>query len=197
MQNSHDLKRNQKGSSTVKVFRNSFIKELKFIYWAEKLLIKFLARAERAASTSYAKACLKGHKGATSEQIKRLERIFMLLNEKPAGKTCSEIKSLVNEAHQILKATEENTLSRDLGLLAIIQKMEHLEIIKYNSLINLANELGIFEIVLLLEKSIEEEFEAKEMFAAIAEDTLNDEKFQIRVSETSEEDDEFEHLEAV
>lgn len=167
------------------------------MYWSEKVLMKFLARAERAASTAYAKACFKGHRAATSEQVKRLQHIFMIFDVKPSGKTSPEFEGLVSEGLQILKATEKNSLSRDLGLLQIIQKVEHLEVKKYNSLINLANDLGNFEIIVYLEKTISEEQEAEETFAAIMEDTLNDEKFKINVIENVDEEEELEHLEAV
>lgn len=195
MQHSNSVNKKERASSYMKFFRASFVKEVRAMYWSEKYLIKFLARAERAASTGYAKACFKGHKAATSEQIKRLQQIFVMLDIKPSGKTCPEVEGLVKEVLQILKSTDKNSLSRDMGLLTTIQKIEHLEIKKYNNLINIANDLGDYDIIVLLEKTIHEEQEAGETFAAIMEDTLNDERFKIKMIETDEE--ELEHLEAV
>jgi len=197
MQNLNAIKITEEQKFPANFFRPTFAKELRCMYWSEKKLIGFLSKAERAASTKYLKACFKGHKLATLEQIKRIEQIFEIIDEKPFGRTCHEISALIHEGQQILKATEKNTLSRDMGLITLTQKIEHLEAKKYDSLINLGNELGSFKIIFLLEATLIEEQEAEEAFGAVLEDTLDDEKFKIKLPDNFDKEEEIEHLQAV
>ena len=192
------IPKEKKGNKySAQLFKELFIKELKYMYSAEKQALKFLQRAQKAASTRYLKACFKGHSEASLEQVRRIEKAFDLLNEKRTARSCSELNDLVKEAIQTIKLTKKNTLSRDLGLIALAQKIEQFEIKKYNSLINLANELGEIELNNLLEETLLEEQEAGEAFNAVMQDTQIDEMFKTDLIVDEGPEEESEILEAV
>jgi len=177
MQKLNPIRVKNMSSPELKYFKELFVRELKLMYWSEKQQLKVLHRLAKASSTKYLKACFNGHLRATRSHVNRLEKIFFLLNENNVSKRCTEIDALISEAAAVTKNTARKTLLRDLALIELAKKMESLEFVKYNRLINSSNELGNFEVTLLLEETLIEEQEAKETFEAVMEDTLMDEMF--------------------
>ncbi len=184
-------------SSGTYSFEREFIKELKSMYWCEKQVSVLLRKMQRATSTLYLKASFKGHYNATQEHIARIEKIFNLLSKNKSSAKCAELESFILEVKAAINTTEKRTLDRELALIAVSQKIEEFEIRKYNRLISLANELGNFKCILLLEQTLIEEQEAEETFAAVMEDTLRDELFIHVNLNAEEEEEEQEELEAV
>ena len=169
------------------ILRKLFINELKTIYWVEKQMLKLLPRLTKAATTGYLKAGFKGHLYATEEHVKRLEKVFKLLNEQKAAKKCELINSIVLEAKKNIKITQNKTLARELELLSVAQKIERYETKAYRKLIRFANIFGHPETELILAETLIEEIEAEEAFIAIEEDTLNDDLFKVQEEITEDE----------
>ena len=188
----YPVKENEEYSAST--FDQLFVDALMCMFWAEKQQLVLLRRAEKAASTKYLKASFKGHLLATVNQVNRISEMFKLIDRKPRSRKCYEMEALTIEIRAVIKATEKNTLSRDMGLILLAKKIEHLEIKKYNKLINIANDLGNFSLVNLLDECLVEEQEAEETFSAVMEDTQRDEMFKI---DGQEENAEEEILEAV
>jgi len=150
-----------------------FKDELKDIYWAEKHLVKTLPKMKKAAHSPELQKAFEDHLEVTKEHVGRLERIFDLLGEKSQAKKCPAIEGITREGEDIIEETEDDTATRDVGLIMAGQKAEHYEIATYGGLAQLARTLDQPEIVGLLEDTLKEEKEADQLLTSIAENGIN------------------------
>lgn len=150
-----------------------FLDTLKDIYYAEKALTKSLPKLAKASSTEELSQAFEEHLVQTEEQIKRLDKVFELMGQKPQAKKCEAMEGLEKEAETVIEETEEGSLTRDVGLIISAQKVEHYEIATYGSLASLANTFGMTEIADLLQQTLEEEKETDENLTYIAENNIN------------------------
>ena len=112
--------------------RDAFIDELRDTYDAEKQLTKALPRLAKASTHPELRAAFEAHLEETLEQIRRLEKVFGLLNEKVRGKHCEGMAGIIEEGKAILEeAFEGDTL--DACLIAAGQRAEHYEIAAYRN----------------------------------------------------------------
>jgi len=150
-----------------------FLEELRDIYWAEKHLLKALPKMEKAATSKELRQSFADHLKVTKEQVTRLEEAFEILDAKAQGKKCEAMDGLTKEAEGIIEATEQGTLTRDVGLIMAAQKVEHYEIATYGSLAQLAKTLGKNDLAQLMVQTLEEEKEADQLLTTIAENNIN------------------------
>jgi ferritin-like metal-binding protein YciE len=155
-----------------------FIEELKDIYWAEKHLVKALPKMKKAATTQELKDAFEDHLNVTEGQVKRLEEVFELMDEKPVAKKCEAMAGLSKEADEIMKDTETGSFTRDVALILAAQKVEHYEIATYGSLAQLAQTLDETDVEELLKETLEEEKEADSTLTGIAESHINEDALQ-------------------
>ena len=134
-----------------------FVDALKDIYWAEKALTKALPKMQRAATSEELKTAFEEHLAQTEEQIQRLEQVFEILGKKPQAKKCEAMEGLIKEGESIIEETEDGSMTRDVGIIAAAQKVEHYEIATYGTLVQLAKTLGMDDAASLLEETLEEE----------------------------------------
>ncbi len=148
------------------------VEELKDTYDSETQIVKALPKMAKAATSPQLKAAFEKHLAETQNQVKRLEKIFAQLGEKPTGNTCEATEGLVKEAEELLSegATPEVL---DAGLIASAQKTEHYEIASYGTLRTWATELGHNDIAALLEETLNEEKLTDENLTALAESRIN------------------------
>jgi ferritin-like metal-binding protein YciE len=73
----------------------------------------------------------------------------------------------------VIGGTMPGTATRDAGLIAAVQKLEHYEITSYGSLAQHARTLDYDELDELLECSLMEEKEADDLLTALAENYIN------------------------
>jgi ferritin-like metal-binding protein YciE len=137
-----------------------FIHELKDLYNAENQLIKTLPKVAKAVNSSEVKTAINKHLAETKEQAKRLERILKEMDYGASGVKCLGMEGLVSEADEIIK---EKELPKDLLTETLVsggQKIEHYEIVAYQSAAKAARELGKGHAADLLEQSLAEEQKA-------------------------------------
>ncbi len=176
--NSGRSKRSANGSAGSKenqstMLEELFLEELRDIYWAEKHLLKALPKMEKAATSKELRQSFADHLKVTKEQVTRLEEAFEILDAKAQGKKCEAMDGLTKEAEGIIEATEQGTLTRDVGLIMAAQKVEHYEIATYGSLAQLAKTLGKNDLAQLMVQTLEEEKEADKLLTTIAENNIN------------------------
>jgi ferritin-like metal-binding protein YciE len=147
---------------------------LKDIYYAEKKLVTALPKMAKAAQNAGLKAAFQKHAGETERQIKRLEQVFAIIEEKPQGKKCAAIEGLIEEGNEIAK-DYKGSPALDAGLLAAAQAVEHYEISRYGTLRAWAEELGLRDAVKLLDETLDEEKATDDALTDIAEDVVNQE----------------------
>lgn len=153
--------------------RELLLHEMRDIYWAEKHLLKALAKMEKAATSSELQRAFADHNSVTQKQVERLERVFELMGEKAKAEKCEAMKGLTDEGDEVKTATEKNSMTRDAGLIIAAQKVEHYEIAAYGSMAQLARTLGLTEVADIFEETLREEKETDELLTRIAESSIN------------------------
>jgi ferritin-like metal-binding protein YciE len=150
-----------------------FLDQLKDIYYAEQQMLKALNEMKSACTTEELEDAFEEHHKQTEKQIKRLEKIFQLVGQKPEGKKCEAIEGLIKETKTIINETREGSMTRDAALIIAAQKVEHYEIATYGGLIQLALTLGKHRAAALLDKTLLEEEETDHNLTYIAESHIN------------------------
>ncbi len=152
-----------------------FTTELKDVYWAEKYIVKNLPKMAKAATSDDLKELLNEHLDDTQNQVERLEEIFQLIDKRAVGKRCEGMDGLIEESRTIIDKTEGGTLTRDVGLIAAAQKIEHYEIATYGTLKTIAAVLELDDqIIDLLNETLEEEKSADQKLTQLAESHINE-----------------------
>jgi|SRR5580658_4138798 ferritin-like metal-binding protein YciE len=151
-----------------------FLDEIRDLYDAERQLTKALPEMADAASSDELRNAFQEHFEQTVNQVKRLERIFEILGEKPTGKKCAAMTGLIKEGNEMVRASDE-TAVRDAGLIAAAQKVEHYEISGYGSARTHAEILGDNRAVRLLDETLFEEIEADQRLSDLAITMINEE----------------------
>lgn len=154
-------------------FEKLFEDLLKDIYWAELHLVKALQKMSEAATTPELQDAFEDHLYTTKKHASRLERVFKLIGKPAQGKKCAAMEGLTEEADEIIKNTEDGTMTRDAGLIIAAQKVEHYEIASYGSLVQVALTLGYDEAAHILERTLNEEEKADHTLTIIAETHIN------------------------
>ena len=162
-----------KGKPAKTALEEFFIDELKDIYWAEKHLTKAIPKMQKAATSEELQKAFASHLKETEEHVNRLEEVFEMMNETARAKKCEAMEGIVKEGETIIDDTEEDTSTRDVGLIMAAQKVEHYEIATYGGLIQLARTIGRDDVAVILKQTIAEEKEADELLSQIAEESAN------------------------
>ncbi|ROH99745.1 ferritin-like domain-containing protein [Chryseobacterium daecheongense] len=150
-----------------------FVDALKDIYYAENAIIDALGKLQEAATTEELKDAFEDHQLQTKKHVSRLEKVFKLIDEKPEKKECEAIKGLIKEGEEVIKSTEEGSMTRDAALIIAAQKVEHYEIATYGGLAQLAITMGHDKAADLLEKTLQEEEDTDYNLTEIAETSIN------------------------
>lgn len=174
------VKKTTVGNATVKEdeMKNSplhkfFVSALKDIYYAENAIIEALEKMQEAATTDELKDAFEDHQLQTQKHVKRLEKVFKLIDEEPEKKECKAIKGIIEEGEEVIKSTEEGSATRDAALIMAAQKVEHYEIATYGGLAQLAITMGHDKAADLLEKTLQEEEDTDYLLTEIAETSIN------------------------
>jgi ferritin-like metal-binding protein YciE len=150
-----------------------FVTALKDIYFAENAIIDALEKMQEAATTEELKEAFEDHQLQTKKHVSRLEKVFKLIDETPAKKECEAIKGIIKEGEEVIKSTEEGSMTRDAALIIAAQKVEHYEIATYGGLAQLAITMGHDKAADLLEKTLQEEEDTDYNLTEIAETFIN------------------------
>lgn len=150
-----------------------FVSALKDVYFAENAIIDALEKMQEAATTEELKDAFEDHQLQTKKHVSRLEKVFRLIDETPEQKECKAIKGIIEEGEEIIKSTEEGSMTRDAALIIAAQKVEHYEIATYGGLAQLAITMGHDKAADLLEKTLQEEEDTDYNLTEIAETYIN------------------------
>jgi ferritin-like metal-binding protein YciE len=161
-----------------KTLEDLFHDSLKDVYFAEKKILTTLPKLAKAAQTDELKKAFENHRRETEGQVKRLERVFAIIEKKAQGKTCPAINGLAEEGAEIIEEYKGSP-AIDAGLLAAAQAVEHYEIARYGTLIAWASRLGLEDAVQLLQDTLDEEKDTDQTLTEIAESMVNDEATEI------------------
>jgi len=152
MSQNKDNKSQKNEGSEESYLEKFFVNQLKDIYYAENKILDGLKKMEKAATTDELKDAFKEHHGQTEKHVKRLGKVFGLLNKKAEGKKCDAIEGILKEGESIIDETEEGTMTRDAALIFAAQKVEHYEIATYGGLVQFAITLDLHEAADILDR---------------------------------------------
>ena len=133
-----------------------FEHELKDMYSAEHSLLDALEQMAGESSDRDIRKAFTQHRKETQGQIRRLEKIFKTMGQKPEAETCPGIEGLIKEKKMFLREKPSADLLEFYNVGAA-QKTERYEITAYENLIDMADKLGMSDAVELLEQNLQEE----------------------------------------
>jgi ferritin-like metal-binding protein YciE len=159
-------------SKDIKTMDDLFLHTLQDIYYAENKIVKSLPDMIENAQDAQLKQGLEAHLGETKGQVKRLEQVFQMLDQKPKAVTCPAIDGIIKEANEVSGEVDDTDVL-DAAIIAAGQAVEHYEITRYGSLIAWAKKLGRADVARLLEQTLTEEKAADKKLTTIAETKVN------------------------
>jgi ferritin-like metal-binding protein YciE len=142
--------------------------EIKDLYSAEKQLTKAIPKMAKGSNNEELASAFEAHLKETENQVKRLERVAVLLGTEPTGKKCKGMEGVIEEGSEALDEDgDENVL--DLAIIGAASRVEHYEIAGYTTAISLATQLGENEATGLLKESLKEEQAAENKLRTVAQ----------------------------
>jgi ferritin-like metal-binding protein YciE len=156
----------------VKSLEDLFYETLKDIYYAEKKLVRTLPKMAKKAVAPELKEAIEEHLTETETQVERLEQIFETMGKRAVAKKCEAMDGILKEADEVSAEIEdEDTL--DAAIISSAQTVEHYEIARYGTLCAWADELGMDDVMELLQTTLDEERQADEKLSALADNSVN------------------------
>ncbi|HEY4832442.1 MAG TPA: DUF892 family protein [Waddliaceae bacterium] len=150
-------------------FEDLFICLLSDIYILENQIIENMPNLIKQSYSDDLKEVLRDHLKETKEQVKRLDKVFQLLKQKPRTvEWASDFKNLFADTEAFLTENSPSPLV-DAAIIAIGQRIEHFEIATYGTLKAYANVLDHDEVSDILKDSLKEEANADTALTKIAE----------------------------
>jgi len=133
-----------------------FLFQVRDMYDAEQRQTQAFPRLAETAGSPELQRALSSHLAETDNHLARLDRIFGILEENPAGKTCEAIRFFLEDFDAVTDDDVDSAIA-DERLAAAARKVEHYEIAGYGTLRTWADLLGRKEAAQLLDFTLEEE----------------------------------------
>ncbi len=133
-----------------------FIHELKDMLDAEQQLVEALGKQAGESDRPDVKKAFQSHQAQTEKQVQRLQQVFESIGEQPEEQECAGIRGLIEE-HDNFKEEEPSADLLDMFNVGAATKVERYEISAYESLTQLAREMGHRKAVQLLTQNLKEE----------------------------------------
>lgn len=142
------------------------------LYAAEHQLLPALDAMRVQASHEELEAAFTQHLNETEGHIDRLERVFRSVGARPAKGTSAAVAAIVADSEKFL-ARKIDPDVQDAWLIAVAQRVEHLEIANYGTVRTHAATLGYTYAAQLLQQTLEEERATDEKLSHLAERFIN------------------------
>jgi ferritin-like metal-binding protein YciE len=152
--------------------KDLYVEQLRDLYSAESQILEALPKMEKAATNQELQNAFKEHKKATETHLERLEKIFETLDKKSSGHHCKGMEGLLKEGNEMVKEKGDDS-TRDAGLIAAAQRVEHYEIAGYGTVRSYAEQMGFAEHEKLLKQTLDEESQTDERLTKLAESVIN------------------------
>lgn len=152
----------------MKNWNELLVHEIEDLYDAEQQLVKALPKLAKGAANPELKQAFESHLAETEIQVQRLEQVAKLLKKKLGEMTCEGMKGLIKEGDGILKEKAGEPEIIDAALIGAAQKVEHYEMVAYESAIHLAEQLGLDEVADLLQQTLTEEIAASDKLSELS-----------------------------
>jgi ferritin-like metal-binding protein YciE len=159
-------------SKSANPLEDLFSETLKDVLFAEKRILRALAKMAKEAATPELKEAFETHRDETEQQVERLNQIFEAMGRPARGKTCEAILGIIDEAKEFMDEFK-GTDALDPALIASGQTVEHYEITRYGTLKAWANQLGMKDAARLLDETLQEEIKTDKLLTQLAASSAN------------------------
>jgi len=149
-----------------------FVHFVRDMYFAEKQILKTLPKMAKKADSVDLRKAFESHHSETEQHIANLEKVFKMLDLAPRGVTCEAIKGILEEGSEIMEEAGDAD-TRDAGMIAAAQAVEHYEINRYGTMVAWAKRLGMKDAVKLLQANLDQEYAADDKLTKLATGGLN------------------------
>lgn len=150
-----------------------FVHELKDLHDAEQQILEALPKMAERARHQELKAAFEEHRQQTEGHVRRLERIFDDLGERPGGVTCKGIRGIIAESEEEILDDNADDDVRDAAMIAAAQRVEHYEMAAYGSARTYALMMDQAEHAELLQQTLDEEGETDHKLTDLAMKKVN------------------------
>ncbi|HZR28708.1 MAG TPA: DUF892 family protein [Terriglobales bacterium] len=133
-----------------------FIHGLNEVLDVEQKLVEALGELESQSTRPELKKAFAAHRQQTEKHVERVQQVFEELGETPEQTECKGIKGLIEEVHAFMEEQPSEDLV-DVFNVGAAAKSESYEILTYESLIQLATDMGHRKAVQLLKQNLREE----------------------------------------
>ena len=147
--------------------RELFEHELKDIYYAEQKLVEALGQLANESQQPQVRAAFESHRKETQTHVQRLEQVFRALGQEPETQVCAGIEGLLKEKQSFSKEKPSPAILEVFNIGAG-EKTEHYEICAYQGMIQHAQQLGLSEVMPLLQQNLQEEEAALKKLQALS-----------------------------
>ena len=134
-----------------------FLYELGDMLNAERRLVDALGEQAEGASNPQLQKAFSAHQAQTEKQVQRLEQIFEQLGKQPEEEECKGLNGLLEELESFKQEQDPAEDILDVFSIGAASKVESYEICAYESLIDLAEDMGHTKAVKLLQQNLKEE----------------------------------------
>jgi ferritin-like metal-binding protein YciE len=162
------------------------MQELQDLLDAEKQLVRALPKMAKAASDEQLESALREHLEVTRGQVQRLEQVFESMDARPRSRPCRGMKGLVEEGQEMMEEGMEGAIL-DSALTGAARKVEHYEMMGYESARGLAQQCGRRDAAQLLQQTMQEEMEADRQLAQISKRLLKESSSRMTMGGEGEE----------
>ena len=156
----------------VKTLNDLFRRTLQDVFYAEQQTLKANEKFVKKATLPQLKAVITQNKTDIEKRLARLEAVFRSLKMPAEPHKTAGIDGILSEAdtlsHEVADAD-----TRDAGLLAAIQEIEHYAINRYGTLLAWAGQLGLKEATPGLKENLTASKERDKALSTVAETSVN------------------------
>lgn len=156
---------------TRNAFYEIFLEQLGDLLNAEKQLVESFPKLIENVTTPELKLILENHLEETRLQASRIGDIFKILNESPKKEVCHAMTGLIQDCEEVIKKPLQKMVM-DAAIVSTIQRIEHYEIAAYSTLMALAYQFNLKDIIALLQESYSEENNVEKNLRKLAKGTL-------------------------
>lgn len=159
----------KKNKTKGKDLRSLLLTKLSVLLDVEHQLVKTLPKLSKAATDKDLKAGLTAHLEETKGHVRRLEKIFSIMGEKPEKSMKSAgIRGIIEDGSWVIKNVKPKE-ALDANLIAAASYAEHYEMAGYMAAKVWAQILGLSDVSKILGETLKEEQSADESMTSAGE----------------------------
>ncbi|WP_345951419.1 DUF892 family protein [Mucilaginibacter sp. PAMB04274] len=161
---------NLANSTSPEMLKLHFVHHLNRVYFGKKYLQEHVPNLIGISSLRKLQLAIHETWEDICNQVKRLQEIYVLIDEQPANENCVPIIAVFKDAFEPQDYGADTNLINDVDIILYLQLLEHINLTSYRLLKVLAAALNYKEAEQLLLESFDEAIDNDKLFAMIADE---------------------------